>query len=95
MSRKINRHGSTFEKFLQEEGLHAAATAHAIKVVFAWQIHQSMKSRKLTKAAMAKRMNTSRAHLDRLLDPQNDRVQLDTMQRAAAAVGKKLHLELV
>jgi len=44
---------------------------------------------------MAKRIGTSRAHLDRLLDPQNDKVQLDTMQRAAGAVGRRLRLELV
>jgi hypothetical protein len=54
-----------------------------------------MKKKRLTKAAMAKRMGTSRAHLDRLLDPDNDKVQLDTLQRAASAVGRSLHVELV
>ena len=88
-------HGSSFEDFLKEEGVHEAATAHALKRVLAWQIEQAMKTKRITKVEMAKRMGTSRAHLDRLLDPQNDKVQLDTMQRAATAVGRRLHLELV
>jgi len=90
-----NRHiGSAFDEFLQEEGLYADVAAHAIKRVLAWQIEQAMQAQGLTKVAMAKRMKTSRAQLDRLLDPANDKVQLDTMQRAAAAVGRKLLLEL-
>jgi antitoxin HicB len=87
--------GSSFEDFLKEEGIHQAATTHAIKRVLAWQIQQAMKAQKITKVEMAKRMGTSRAHLDRLLDPTNDKVQLDTVQRAAAAVGRTLHLQLV
>ena len=88
-------HGSSFAEFLNKEGLHQAATAHAMKRVLAWQIEQAMKAQGITKVAMAKRMGTSRAHLDRLLDPTNDKVQLDTIQRAATAVGRRLHLELV
>ena len=88
-------HGSSFEDFLEEEGIHQAATAHALKRVLTWQIEQAMKAKGITKVEMAKRMGTSRAHLDRLLDPRNDKVQLDTVQRAATAVGRKLHLELV
>jgi antitoxin HicB len=53
-----------------------------------------MEAEGLSKSAMAKRMKTSRSQLDRLLDPNNDKVQLETMQRAAAAVGRKLYLEL-
>jgi antitoxin HicB len=86
--------GSSFEDFLNEEGLAADANAHAIKRVLAWQIEQAMTEQNITKSEMAKRMKTSRAQLDRLLDPENDKVQLDTMQRAAAAVGRTLHLGL-
>ena len=86
--------GSSFASFLKEEGLYEAATTHAIKRVLAWQISQAMKRRGITKVEMARRMGTSRAHLDRLLDPQNDKVQLDTIQRAASAVGKRLRVEL-
>lgn len=90
-----NRHvGSTFEAFLNEESLYEDVTAHAIKRVLAWQIEEAMRAQGLTKVAMAKRMKTSRAQLDRLLDPDNDKVQLDTVQRAAQAVGRKLHIEL-
>ena len=85
---------SAFSDFLKEEGIYEAVTVHAVKRVLAWQIEQEMKSQGITKVEMAKRMKTSRAQLDRLLDPDNDKVQLDTVQRAAAAVGRKLHMEL-
>ncbi len=94
MSAKNPHIGSSFGDFLKEEGLYEEVKARAIKRVLAWQIEQAMKDQKISKVAMAKRMNTSRAQLDRLLDPDNDRVQLDTMQRAAAAVGRRLRLEL-
>jgi antitoxin HicB len=86
--------GTSFADFLKQEGLYEEVTAHAVKRVLAWQIEQAMQAQGLTKVAMAKRMKTSRAQLDRLLDPNNDKVQLDTIQRAALAVGRKLHLEL-
>jgi antitoxin HicB len=90
-----NKHiGSGFDAFLQEESLLEEATAHAVKRVLAWQIEQAMAEQGISKSAMARRMKTSRAQLDRLLDPNNDRVQLDTVQRAAIAVGRRLHLEL-
>ncbi|MEX0828266.1 MAG: helix-turn-helix domain-containing protein [Haliea sp.] len=90
-----NKHiGSSFDEFLKDEGIHEEATAHAIKRVLAWQIEQAMTEQGISKSEMAKRMKTSRAQLDRLLDPDNDKVQLDTVQRAAAAVGRTLHLEL-
>jgi predicted XRE-type DNA-binding protein len=92
---KANPHiGSTFESFLEEEGIADEVNAAAIKHVLACQIEQAMKEQGISKNQMAKRMRTSRAYLDRFLDPQNDKVQLDTMQRAAAAVGRKLRLEL-
>ncbi len=87
--------GSSFSDFLREEGTYEAVTTNAIKQVLAWQIAQAMKDQGLTKIEMARRMKTSRAQLDRLLDPTNDRVQLDTVQRAAAAVGRKLQIDLV
>jgi antitoxin HicB len=86
--------GSSFEDFLKEEGIYEEVTNHAIKRVLAWQIEQAMKAEGISKAEMARRMHTSRTQLDRLLDPDNDKVQLDTVQRAAAAVGRKLKLEL-
>lgn len=90
-----HRHiGSSFDQFLKEEGLHDAAHAHAVKRVLAWQIAEAMKAEGLSKTDMARRMATSRAQLDRLLDPDNDKVRLDTLQRAAAALGRSLRLEL-
>jgi antitoxin HicB len=87
--------GSSFENFLAEEGLLDGATERAIKRVLAWQIEKAMRRRRLTKMEMARRMRTSRAQLDRLLDPVNTSVTLRTMQRAAATVGKSLRIELV
>jgi antitoxin HicB len=87
--------GSSLEDFLKEEGIYEDATNHAVKRVLAWQVEKAMQEAGITKAEMARRMGTSRAHLDRLLDPENDKVQLDTVQRAAAAVGRRLRLALV
>ena len=87
--------GSSLEDLLREEGTHEETRAHAIKAVLAWQLRQAMDEGAVTKAEMARRMGTSRAHLDRLLDPENDRIQLDTMLKAAQAVGRELRLELV
>lgn len=86
--------GSTFADFLDEEGLRDEADAHAIKRVIAWQIEQEMIAQGLSKSAMAKKMKTSRSQLDRLLDRSNDQVQLNTIQRAAAVLGRSLHIEL-
>ncbi|TPM25289.1 helix-turn-helix transcriptional regulator [Mesorhizobium sp. B2-3-5] len=85
---------SSFDEFLKEEGIHGEVTAHAMKRVLVWQIEQAMTEQGISKSEMAKRMKTSRAQLDRLLDPENDRVQLNTVQCAAAAVGRTFHLEL-
>jgi len=87
--------GSTLESFLQEENRLEEARAIAIKRVLAWQIEQAMQAQRLTKTEMARRMHTSRTQLDRLLDPNNDKVLLQTVQRAAAAIGKQLNVELV
>ena len=92
--KKKGRIGSSFDDFLKEEGIYEEVTARAIKRVIARQLDALMEDQGLTKSALAKRMKTSRAQLDRLLDPENDSVTLDTLVRAAQAVGRRLHLEL-
>jgi DNA-binding Xre family transcriptional regulator len=87
--------GSNFDDWLREEGIYEETIAVAIKRVLARQISQEMLDRKLTKSDMARRMNTSRAALDRLLDPENDAVTLNTLSKAAIAVGRQLHFELI
>src|SRR5207245_7006771 len=94
MTKKNPHIGSSFEDFLAEEGLLEECTNAAIKRVVAWQVEQAMKERGLTKAAMAHEMNTSRAALNRLLDPENTSVTLNTLQRAAAVVGKRVQITL-
>src|ERR1700756_3333812 len=87
--------GSSFEDFLKEEGLYEEVTARAIKRVIARQLDALMQDQGLTKTSLAKRMKTSRAQLDRLLDPDNESVTLATLTRAAQAVGRHLRMELV
>lgn len=87
--------GSTFDDFLKEEGIHDEVQETALLRVFAWKIREAMKAKSITKVEMAKRMNTSRSQLDRLLDPTSDKVELATLARAAEAVGGKLSLDLV
>ncbi len=92
---KKNPHrGSRFEDFLGEDGTLDDVTATATKRVLAWRINELMKKQRVTKSAMAKRMKTSRAALDRLLDAENTSVTLQTMGRAAAALGKQLSVTL-
>ncbi len=88
------RVGSNFDEFLRDEQLLNDVEATAIKRVIAFQIAKEMKRRKLTKLEMANRMKTSRAALERLLDPTNPSVTLSTLERAASALGKKLRVEL-
>lgn len=87
--------GSSFDSFLKEEGTYEETTARAIKRVLARQVESAMKEQKVSKSEMARRMHTSRAALDRLLDPGNDGVTLLTLQRAAEAVGREVRLELI
>jgi antitoxin HicB len=87
--------GSSLESWLEEEGLLEDATNFAIKSVLAWKFAQEMKKKKLSKVKMAEAMNTSRAQLDRVLDPKSGNVTLTTLRKAAAAVGKTLRVELV
>lgn len=90
-----NKHkGSNFEDFLEEEGLLAEAEAIAAKRILAYQFELAMKKKHLSKVTMAKRMQTSRSALNRLLDPENSSVTLQTLERAAIVLGKKLKISL-
>jgi antitoxin HicB len=93
--KKKGRVGSSFDEFLKDEGIYEEVTARAIKRVIARQLDALMVDQGLTKAALARRMKTSRAQLDRLLDPENESVTLGTLTRAAQAVGRNLRMELV
>jgi antitoxin HicB len=86
--------GSSFDDFLKEEAMLEEVTAVAMKRVIAWQIAQEMKVQQLTKTALAKRMHTSRAALNRLLDENDASLTLTTLASAAAALGKKVNLQL-
>ncbi|MFN8494130.1 MAG: hypothetical protein U0350_41410 [Caldilineaceae bacterium] len=92
----MNKHiGSDFDDFLQEEDILAEVEAAARKWVLAFQIQQAIEQSQLTKSALAVKMQTSRAAVNRLLDPTNASVTLQTLERAALAVGKRLKIELV
>jgi len=94
--KKRNKYiGSSLEDFLKEEGVLEETRAVALKETLAWQVQQAMDKGKISKVEMARRMNTSRAALDRLLDPRNASVTLQTLTRAAHAVGRDLRIELV
>lgn len=86
--------GGDLDDFLRDEGLLEDAEAVATKRVVAFQIAREMKRSHVTKSEMARRMRTSRPTVDRLLDPANPSITLSTLERAAAAVGKKLKVEL-
>ena len=86
--------GSNFDDFLKEEKIYEQVQATAIKRVIAYQIAEEMKKKNLTKTEMASRMKTSRAALERLLDPENASITLITLERAASALGKKLSVQL-
>ena len=88
------RLGSDFDDFLREEKLLDSAQSAAVKRVVAFQIAQEMERRNLSKTEMASRMKTSRAALERLLDPENASITLITLERAASALGKKLKIQL-
>ena len=96
MSKRKNPHiGGLFEDWLKEEGIYEETTNASIKKVVAWQIQQEMQAQDLTRTEMALRMATSRAQLNRLLDPENDSVTLGTLHRAASVLGRKVLLGLV
>ena len=86
--------GSSFDDWLKEQGIYEEVTTHAIKRVLARQVEAAMKEKNFSKAEMARRMHTSRAAMDRLLDPEYAAVTLSTLRKAATAVGRELRLEL-
>ncbi|NWG32159.1 MAG: XRE family transcriptional regulator [Rhodocyclaceae bacterium] len=85
--------GSSFDDFLREEAILEAATAVALKRAIAWQIAEEMKAQQITKTELAKRMHTSRAALNRLLDETDPSLTLTTLASAAAALGKKVNIQ--
>jgi antitoxin HicB len=87
--------GSSFDDFLDEEDLLVEANEIAIKRVIAWQLQQEIESKHMTKTDVAKAMGTSRAAVDRLLDPNNTSVTLNTLSKAARILGKKIEIDLV
>jgi len=91
-----NKHiGSTFDSFLEEEGIAEDVENGAVKKLIAFQLKAALETEHISKTELAARLQTSRAALDRLLDPDNDSVTLQSLMRAAAVLGKKLKLELV
>lgn len=94
-AQQVSSHtGSSFEEFLEEEGMRNEVEGAAIKRVLAWQFEHAMAEQKKTKQGMARELKTSRSQLDRLLDPANTAVSLETLTRAATVLGKRLVLEI-
>jgi len=95
-TRKNNpRRGSSFDDFLKAEGLHGEVVAQAEKEILAWKLQSAMKEKKMTVSAMAKRMQTSRAAINRILDPVNPSITLGTLEKAALVLGKRWRFDLV
>ena len=87
--------GSSFDDFLTEEGFVDEVESGAIKKIIAYQLQETIKKERLSKIALAARLETSRAAVDRLLDPENESITLLSLKKAANVLGKKLRLELV
>ena len=95
MAKRRNKHvGSSFDEFLRTEGLYEEVTTLAWKRVLSWEVSEAMRKGRISRSVMAKRMGTSRSQLERLLDPENPRVLLETVQKAASAAGKRLTIGL-
>ena len=92
---KKGRIGSAFADYLKDQGTYEETSAVAIKRVLAWQLAKAMEKEGVSKNEMAKRMHTSRSQLDRILDPDNDKIQLDTVFKAAHVLGREVKMELV
>jgi predicted XRE-type DNA-binding protein len=92
---KNNAIGSSFDDFLVEEGIAEEVEAGAIKKIIAYQLQEAIEKEHLTKTALAVQLETSRAAVNRLLDPENESITLLTLKKAANVLGKKLRLELV
>jgi predicted XRE-type DNA-binding protein len=95
MARKNPHVGSSFDSWLKQEGIREEVTAAAIKAVIAHQLASEMKKKRITKKRMAELMKTSRAQIDRLLDPENGSATIESLQRAAKIVGRELRMQLV
>jgi antitoxin HicB len=94
--KKKNPHrGTMLDSFLAEEGILEETQTLAIKEVLAWQLLEAMQTRKLSRNRLAQEMGTSRSQIGRLLDPKDGNVTLATLQRAAAAIGRKVRVELI
>jgi antitoxin component HigA of HigAB toxin-antitoxin module len=95
MTKKKNPHwGTTLDEFLGEEGIREEAKTEALTRVVAWQLSQEMEKQGITRTALAERMHTSRAQVDRILKAKGN-ITIETLQRAAALVGRELRLELI
>ena len=90
-----NSIGSSFDDFLVDEGIAEEVEAGAIKKIIAYQLQEAIEKEQFTKTALAIRLETSRAAVNRLLDPENESITLLTLKKAANVLGKKLRLELV
>ena len=93
-AKKNSAIGSSYDDFLADDGMLEAASAVAIKRVIAWQLAEAMKAEGMTKKALAERMHTSRSHLDRLLDEHDTGLTLETLSKAARALGRSVRVEL-
>jgi antitoxin HicB len=95
-TKKINsRRGSSLDDFLKEGGIFEQVVAQAEKEILAWKLQSAMKEKKMTVSALAKRMQTSRAAINRILDPANPSITLGTLEKAALALGKRWRFDLV
>jgi hypothetical protein len=92
---QFDHSGSSFDSFLEEEGIRGEVEAVAVKRVLAWELERAMRQQHRTKQAMAKELRTSRSQLDRLLDPNNVSVSLDSIARAANVLGKRVTVRIV
>ena len=95
MTKKKKNIGSDFDNFLKEEGIQEEVETVAIKRVVSYQLKKAMKKLHMTKTRMAQKMHTSRSAVERLFDPENESITLQTLNKAASALGKKLKVELV
>jgi len=96
ITKKTNsRRGGKFNDFLKKQGLYDKVVAQAEKEILAWKLQSAMDERKMSVSALAKRMNTSRAAINRILDPANPSVTLGTLEKAAVALGKRWRFELI
>jgi len=92
---KRKNKGSTLDSLLRADGIYEDVTSAAIKRVLARQLEAAMQQKNLSRTEMARQMHTSRAALNRLLDPDNPSVTLATLHKAASVVGREIRLELV